>query len=49
VAHVDVAGVEVFDHEESPGQVLERLEKLRDVGHFLEKFCLEQTGCHKRI
>jgi hypothetical protein len=37
VAQVDVAGVEVFDHEKGSGQVLDRLWKLRDAGHFPEK------------
>ena len=47
--HVDLAGVGVFDHEERSGQVPGRLEKLRDAGHFLEKFCLEMRCGHKRI
>ena len=48
-AHVDVAGVEILDHEEGLGKVLERLQELRDVGHFFEKCCREMLRCHKSI
>ena len=48
-AHVDVAGVEILDHEERAGQVLQRLQELRSIGHFVEKGSLESVHRDKRI